>query len=219
MLKKTITFEDYSEPPREISRDFYFNFTKLEVIEMLEVEDLEGTLKTLQETQDGPKAYEMFKKLILRAYGEKTPEGGFTKEDENGRPLSKKFETLPACSELIIEFLQNPLLGADFIEKCLPAKMVAEAKEAQKNNPSKAELEKMVAEAAERQENPETRIEPGTPPAELRVVEEDTKTFDDFSKEELLEMSQEQFQSLVPRDPKSMTQAQLLVAFERKNKQ
>ena len=35
MLKKTITFENYAEPPQEVSEDFYFNFTKLEVIEML----------------------------------------------------------------------------------------------------------------------------------------------------------------------------------------
>lgn len=225
MLKKTITFEDYSEPPKEVSRDFYFNFNKLEVIEMLEVEDLEGTLKKLTETEDGPEAYALFKKIILSAYGERTPEGGFTKEDENGRPLSKKFEQSPACSELIISFLQDPMSGGAFVEGCLPAKMVAEAKAAQAANPSKAELAKLVEEAGRRQENPETAIAPGTPPVgqeqaleELRTVQEQSKKFEDYSKEELMALSDEDFAKLVPiNSPKDMSQAQLMVAFERKS--
>lgn len=225
MLKKSITFEDYSEPPQEVTRDFYFNFTKLEVIEMLEVDELEKTLQRLTETEDNKEAYGLFKKLILSAYGEKTPEGGFTKVDPDGRPLSRKFEQSPACSELIIEFLQNPLAGGQFVEACLPAKMVAEAKAAQAQNPSKSELEKLVQDAATRQENPETAIAPDTRPVgeerleELRTVEQKAKTFDDYTKEELLDMPQEQFQSLIPANAKDMSQAQLLIAFERKNKQ
>lgn len=223
MLKKSITFEDYSEPPKEVTRDFYFNFTKLEVIEMLEVDDLEGTLKKLQETESGPEAYALFKKIILSAYGERTPEGGFTKEDDNGRPLSRKFEQSPACAELIIGFLQDPLSGGGFIEGCLPAKLVKEAKAAQANNPSKSELEKMVAEAAARQANPETAIAPGTPPIgeeqhleELRSVTE--RKFEDHSEEELLAMTDDEFAKLVPvHSPKDMTQQQLMIAFKRKS--
>lgn len=226
MLKKSITFEDYSEPPKEVTRDFYFNFTKLEVIEMLEVDELEKTLERLTETEDSKEAYGLFKKLILSAYGEKTPEGGFAKEDENGRPLSRKFEQSPACAELIIEFLQDPKQGGQFVEACLPAKMVAEAKAAQAQNPSKAQLNELVQTAAERQEDPATAIAPGTPPVgaeqdleELRTVEQKAKTFDDYTREELLAMPQEQFQSLIPSRAHEMSQAQLMIAFERKNKQ
>lgn len=223
MLKKSITFEDYSEPPQEVTQDFYFNFTKLEVIEMLEVDDLEGTLKKLTETDSGPEAYELFKKIILSAYGERTPEGGFRKEDDNGRPLSRRFEQSPACSELIIGFLQDPQSGGGFIEGCLPAKLVKEAKAAQAANPSKSELEQMVAEAGARQDNPETAIAPGTPPVgeeqhleELRAVTE--RKFEDHSEEELLAMSDDEFAKLVPvHSPKDMTQPMLLVAFKRKS--
>lgn len=223
MLKKTITFEDYSEPPQEVTQSFYFNFTKLEVIEKLEVEDLEGTIKKLTETNNGPEAYELFKKLILSAYGEKNEHGGFDKEDANGRPLYKKFEASPACSELIIEFLQDPMQGAAFIEACLPAKMVKEAKEAQKNNPSKQQIAEMVQEAARRQENPETAVAPTAPqeqPEELLTTAEPAREmkFEDYTEDQLLEMSDEQFASLVPvHSPKDMTQQMLLIAFKRKS--
>jgi hypothetical protein len=223
MLKKSITFEDYSEPPVEVTRDFYFNFTKLEVIEMLEVDDLEGTLARLQSTDNGPEAYELFKKIILSAYGERNEHGGFDKEDANGRPLSKKFESLPACGELIIGFLQDPMSGAGFIEACLPAKLVKEAKAAQAANPSKAQVAQLVQDAAERQANPETAIAPGTPPVgeeahleELRSVTE--RKFEDYTETELLDMSDDEFAKIVPvSSPKDMTQAQLMVAFKRKS--
>lgn len=223
MLKKTITFENYAEPPQEVSQDFHFNFTKLEVIEMLEVDDLEGTLKKLQATESGPEAYELFKKIILSAYGERTPDGGFAKEDENGRPLSRKFEQSPACSELIIGLLQDPMSGGHFIEGCLPAKLVKEAKAAQAANPSKAQVAQLVQEAGERQANPETAIAPGTAPIgeeahleELRSVT--ARKFEDHSEEELLAMTDEEFAKLVPvNSPKDMTQPMLLVAFKRKS--
>lgn len=210
MLKKTITFENYAEPPQEVSEDFYFNFTKLEVIEMLEVDDLEGTLKKLQSTQNGPEAYELFKKIILSAYGERTAEGGFRKEDDNGRPLSRKFEQSPACSELIIGFLQDPISGGQFVESCLPAKLVRDAKAAQAANPSNAQIEQMVQTAGERQENPETAIAPGT--------DLNNKKFEDYSEDELLAMSDDEFAGLVPvHSPKDMSQTQLMVAFKRKS--
>lgn len=211
MLKKTITFENYAEPPQEVSEDFYFNFTKLEVIEMLEVDDLEGTLKKLQSTQNGPEAYELFKKIILSAYGERTPEGGFRKEDDNGRPLSRRFEQSPACSELIIGFLQDPHSGGQFVEACLPAKLVKEAKAAQAANPSNAQITEMVQAASERQEDPATAIQPGT---DLNAE----KKFEDHTEEELLAMTDDEFAKLVPvHSPKDMTQAQLMVAFKRKS--
>lgn len=210
MLKKTITFENYAEPPQEVSEDFYFNFTKLEVIEMLEVDDLEGTLKKLQSTQNGPEAYELFKKIILSAYGERTPEGGFRKEDDLGRPLSRKFEQSPACSELIIGFLQDPLSGGQFVEACLPAKLVRDAKAAQAANPSNAQITEMVQAAAERQEDPATAIEAGT--------DLNNPKFEDFTEEQLLAMSDDEFAKLVPvHSPKDMTQTQLMVAFKRKS--
>ena len=70
----------------------------------------------------------------------------------------------------------------------------------------------MVATAAARQEDPATAIEPGT---DLNAP----KKFEDYSEEELLAMSDDDFAKIVPvHSPKDMTQPMLLVAFARKSK-
>lgn len=51
---------------------------------------------------------------------------------------------------------------------------------------------------------------------ELKVVEEPEKTFEDYTQEELQNMSQAEFQALVPRDPNKMTRPMLLAAMQRK---
>lgn len=220
MLKKTITYEDLNGD--EVTDTFHFNFTKLELLETdLKLEGLEDTVRRLTETQDSQQAYKLFKDIILSAYGEKSPDGKyFLKEDDNGRPLSRKFAASPACSEMIIEFLQKPEEGAAFIEACLPAKLVAEVKAAKQAEDlhkvkSDEHIATLVQQAAERQANPETRIEPSTPPKGV----ETPRKFEEYSKEELLALPDEAFRQLVPSSPKDMTQEQLLIAFERKNRQ
>lgn len=217
MLKKSITYEDLNG--NEVTDTFRFNFTKLELLETdLMLEGLEDTVKRLTETKDSQQAYTLFKDIILSAYGEVSSDGKyFMKEDDDGRPLRRRFASSPACSEMILEFLQDPEAGAKFIEACLPAKLVAEVKAAKASSDlqkikSEEQIAELVKEAAARQDDPETRIEPGTVP-------ESAKGFGDYSKSELLAMSNEEFRKLVPSNPKDMTQDQLLIAFERKNSQ
>lgn len=209
MLKKTITYDNYDGDT--VSEDFYFNFTKLEIMEMLELDGLQETIERLTKTENAKEAYGLFKKLILDAYGEKSADGRrFVKSPE----IKASFEQSPALSEMIIEFLQNPSLGGQFIEGTLPARLVAEAKAAQAKNPTDADITAMVEEAALRQENPETSVLPTVTP----VLEEPPRKFDEYSEAELLDMPQEEFQRIVPSNPKSMTKAQLMIAFQRRNK-
>lgn len=208
MLKKTITYDNYNGDT--VAEDFYFNFTKLEIMEKLELDELQATIERLTETDNAKEAYQLFKKLILDAYGEKSPDGRqFIKSPE----ITQRFEQSPALSEMIIEFLQNPALGGQFIEGTLPPKLVAEAKAAQANNPTDAEVTAMVHEAERRQENPDTAVLPTAPPVLAKPLR---RSFDDYSEAELLEMSAPEFQDLVPRDPKHMSKAQLMIAFQRK---
>jgi hypothetical protein len=51
---------------------------------------------------------------------------------------------------------------------------------------------------------------------ELKVVEEPKKTFEDYTQVELQNMSQAEFQALVPSDPNKMTRPMLLAAMQRK---
>lgn len=126
MLKKTITYEDFNGAKR--SEDFYFGYTKLELMEMLEVDDLQTTLERVQNTEHGPTLYFLFKKLVVDAYGVKSDDGrSFVKTEE----LKQQFMGSPALEELIFGFLQGgEKAAAEFFEACLPAAALEEAKKA-----------------------------------------------------------------------------------------
>lgn len=201
MLKKTITYDDYNG--NEITEDFYFNFTKLEIMEKeLELGGLEETVRRLSATTDAPAAYAIFKDLVLAAYGKKSEDGRqFIKSPE----LLKEFEQSPASSELIIEFLNNPDSGAQFIEGTLPAKLVADVKKEAARKASKEPLR--------------SDHEVSTAPPVLETVKPDEKGLDEYTRDELIEMPQEQFQALVGTDPRKMKKDHLIIAMQRKNTQ
>ena len=75
MLKKTIAYTDYNGTTRK--EDFYFNLTQAEVTE-LEVSVEGGLVEMINRivaAQNGKVIIETFKDIILRAYGEKSPDG------------------------------------------------------------------------------------------------------------------------------------------------
>lgn len=187
MIKKSITYTDYND--NEVTEDFYFNFTKMELMEKeLELGGLENILEELQETEDVQKAYQLFKQLILAAYGKKSEDGKrFIKSPE----LTAEFEQSPACSELIVEFIQNPQIGAQFMEGTLPAKLIQEAKAAK----AKADSEDNVKELPTA-----PPVLDGTPPP--------SETTKEPTDEELLKMK-----------PQEMTHEQLQRAFALKSQQ
>lgn len=124
MLKKTITFIDFNGNER--TEDFYFNLSKAEIMEM-ELSTAGGLAETIQKvvaTQDAPSIIKIFKDLILKAYGEKSPDGRrFMKEDEYGRKLYKNFEQTEAYSQLFTELATNAESAAAFVNGIVPADM------------------------------------------------------------------------------------------------
>ena len=83
MIKKTITYTDYNGTERK--EDFYFNLTKAEIMEM-EMSTKGGLAEMIQRivaAQDQPAIIKIFKDLIVKAYGVKSPDGKrFIKNDE-----------------------------------------------------------------------------------------------------------------------------------------
>lgn len=83
MIKETITYTDYNGNSR--TEDFYFNLTKAEVMEM-EMSTKGGLAEMIQRivaAQDQPAIIKIFKDLIIKAYGVKSPDGKrFMKSDE-----------------------------------------------------------------------------------------------------------------------------------------
>lgn len=122
MLKKTIPYKDYNDEER--SEDFYFNLTKAEVME-LELSISGGLTEMIQRitaAQDSAEIVKTFKKLVLMAYGEKSPDGKyFLKEDENGRPLSDKFKQTEAYSNLFMELATDADAAAKFFNAIIPS--------------------------------------------------------------------------------------------------
>lgn len=203
MIKKTVTYDDLDG--NSVTEDFYFNFSKLEGLE-LDVKlqgGLEGTLARISATEDSQQAYALFKDLLLSAYGRKGPGGkGFPKKDVDGTPMRDYLEASPALGEIIIEMLQNPNDAAKFFEGMLPPKLVAQAK-----------LEE-AAEAGQGALSFEDKPEVPTAPPTL----EGEKKFEDYTRDELVSMTQIDFNRLVgTTDPKKMTHDQLIVAMQRKS--
>lgn len=122
MLKKTITYTDYNGTER--TEDFYFNLNKAEIMEM-EMSTSGGLAEMIQRivaAQDAPAIIKIFKDLVLKAYGEKSPDGKhFLKKDENGRNLSDAFAQTEAYSQLFMELATDDKKAAEFINGIVPA--------------------------------------------------------------------------------------------------
>ena len=118
MLKKTITYNDYNGNER--TEDFYFNLTKAEIMEM-ELGTTGGLAEMLTRivaAQDAPAIIKVFKDLVLKAYGEKSPDGKrFIKSEE----LSTAFSQTEAYSQLFMELATNADEAAKFVNGIVPA--------------------------------------------------------------------------------------------------
>ena len=117
MLKKTITYEDYDGNKR--TEDFYFNLSKAEILEM-EMGVSGGMTQMLDRIiaeQDSEKIIKTFKEIILKAYGEKSPDGKrFIKSEE----LSTAFSQTEAFSQLFMELATDADAAAKFMNGIIP---------------------------------------------------------------------------------------------------
>ena len=124
MLKKTITYVDYNGAER--TEDFYFNLSKAEVMEM-EMSTSGGMAEMIQRiiaAQDSPAIIKIFKELVLKAYGEKSPDGKrFIKSDE----ISTAFAQTEAYSNLFMELATDADAAAKFVNGIIPADVAKQA--------------------------------------------------------------------------------------------
>jgi hypothetical protein len=117
MLKKTIKYQDFDGTPHE--EDFYFNLTKAEVLEM-ELSQKGGLVESINEmvkAENGEAIMQIFKKIILKAYGQKSPDGKHFRKDEQA---SLEFSWTGAYDELFVELVTNPDAAAAFVNGIVP---------------------------------------------------------------------------------------------------
>lgn len=117
MVTKEITFTDYNGQERK--EKYQFNFTKAELTEMeLSVNGgLSAMMDRIKETDDRPELMRIFKDLILKAYGVKSPDGKrFVKSEE----LRTEFSQTEAYSELYMELVTNTDSAISFFNGLIP---------------------------------------------------------------------------------------------------
>lgn len=118
MLKKTIKYEDFDGNTRE--ETFYFNLTKAEIAEMELSTDggLSGKIQKIIETQDNATIIAIFKDIIGRSYGEKSPDG---KQFVKNQQIRDAFMQTQAYSDLFMELATSPEAASAFINGIVPS--------------------------------------------------------------------------------------------------
>lgn len=124
MLKKTITYTDYNGVER--TEDFYFNLTKAELMEM-EMGTSGGFAEMIQRViaaKDAPTIIAVFKDIILKSYGQKSPDGRrFIKSEQ----LREEFSQTEAYSILYMELATNDETAANFVNGIMPNDKIQQA--------------------------------------------------------------------------------------------
>jgi len=117
MIKKTITCKDYNGEVR--TETFYFNLSKAEILEMelLTEGGMEQLINKIIETKDTPSLIKIFKTLICKSYGEKSPDGRrFIKSEE----LTNEFTQTEFYSTLFMELATDSEAASEFVSGIIP---------------------------------------------------------------------------------------------------
>ena len=117
MYKRTMTYTDFNGVTRK--EDFYFHFSEAEIAEM-ELTMPGGMSNLLNRIVDAKEEHELvkiFKDLILKSYGEKSPDGKrFMKSEE----ISKAFSQTQAYSDLFMELATDSNAASAFVNAIIP---------------------------------------------------------------------------------------------------
>lgn len=129
MIKKTVTYKDFDGNER--TEDFYFHLTEQELTEWeLSVDGgLSGVLTRIINSKDNRKLVEIFKDLLIRSYGVKTPDGrGFIKNED----VLNDFKYTQAFSDIYMELATDDKAASEFVNGIIPVSLAAEARKEMK---------------------------------------------------------------------------------------
>ena len=123
MYKYTATYTDYDGVER--TEDFLFNLSEAEIVEMEYgvTGGMQRMLELIVAAKDTKRIMDVFKDLIKRAYGVKSPDGRRFEKDEK---LSKEFTETPVYSDMSMKFARDADAAAEFVNKIIPQSVAAE---------------------------------------------------------------------------------------------
>lgn len=117
MYKIEKTYTDFNGVQK--TENFYFNLTTAEVteMEMTTAGGMSEMIRQIIAANDQPSIIKVFKDLLLKAYGEKNPDGGFYKSDA----ISNRFAATQAYSDLFMELATDTEAATNFVNGIMPA--------------------------------------------------------------------------------------------------
>lgn len=128
MIKKTIPYVDFNGNERV--EEFWFNLSKAELIEL--AGEMNGGyanyIEQLSRITTAGEAVKMFKEILLKAYGRKSPDG---RKFEKSPEITADFVATQAYSDLYVELATDPDKAAAFVDGVMGMdvhKMIAEDK-------------------------------------------------------------------------------------------
>lgn len=125
MLVKKIKYTDFDGNEREETH--YFNLSKAELMEMeLSTSGgLEATINQIINQRDNKRIVELFKSLILKSYGIKSPDG---KRFMKSQDIVDEFVQTNAYTELFMELSTDAQKASDFVNGIIDPTLAGEIK-------------------------------------------------------------------------------------------
>lgn len=117
MIKKVVKGKDFDG--KDYEETYYFHLTKGDLIDWATEEDggLAEKIMDIAKEDDPLKIIPMMKKILIRSYGVKSPDGhSFIKDPD----AVKNFQYSAAFSELYIELSTDADKAVEFIEGIIP---------------------------------------------------------------------------------------------------
>lgn len=240
MLKKDITFENIDG--EEVTETFYFNLNKAEMAEMelrFGEKGLEEHFKNAVATKDRGTILDLYKYILTSTIGRR--EGNLFVKNEK---ITSEFLHSGAYSQMFVDLFNDPAQIIEFFRGVLPNSMKdkydkviadqmdVETPQSEKGRsvPASDGTPMHLPPGGDGEPVPWTDAERNfalTTEAERRLAEEIfrpekpsefAKKLEEYTKPELMAMSQEDFDRLVGTNPQMMPRAVLNIAFERRMK-
>lgn len=123
MYKKTLEYEDFNGD--KVKEDLYFNLSKAELLEMnfRAKGGLKNYIEAIINARDTETLTDIFKTLLLKSYGVKSPDGRRFMKNEQ---IREEFECSIPYDILFTTLATDAKEAADFVNGILPKELVEE---------------------------------------------------------------------------------------------